>query len=252
MGVFDFVKEGTGEMRLSRPSGAHEPLFVHPEPTVPAWALLDVAEDEVAVFAREGRVLGLVGPGRHTVHADKLAFLEGIEPVEGRLALTLVFVSLTPMRSAPFTAMLDPLADPWVLDAVRPLVDGELSVHVIDPIAFVEEHLSGNAKRPLLARRGVVATLEGARFTLEGRGIPLFAGQSFARKPELRAHRPERTGAILPCRACGRPGEIGTFCASCGELVAEHDTCSSCRAELPPHARFCLACGARTTPSGTR
>lgn len=250
MGVFDFVKQGTEEMRLARPASSHAPVCVHAEASLPVWAQLDVAPDEVAVFLRGGRGVGLVGPGRHTVHASKLAFLEGIEPEHGRFPLSLAFVSLTPLARASFAAMLDPIADPSVLVAVRPLLDGDLSVQVTDPIAFVEEHLSGGEHKPLLARRGIIATIDGVRFTLEGRRVPVFAGHAFARRNEHRPSQPPAGAHALACRACGLLGELGKFCASCGALVTEREQCLSCRADLPENARFCLACGARKAAAG--
>ncbi|MBI2389955.1 MAG: hypothetical protein HYV09_10225 [Deltaproteobacteria bacterium] len=249
MGVFDFVKHGTEEMRLARPKGSRDPVAVHDEPTLPVWGLLDVGGDEVAAFARDGKVIGLVGPGRHTVHASKLAFLEGVADDKGRLPVQLVFVRLTPIDGVPFSAMLDPLADPCALDAVRPLIDGELTVQVVDPIAFVEDHLAASTAGPLLARRGVVATLDGVRLSLEGRTVPVFAGARLARRAEPRRDAGTEQGRPLACRACGEPGEAGRFCAACGALISVHRQCVSCRAELDAAARFCLACGTRVTQS---
>jgi len=260
VGVFDFVKLGTEEMRLARPSGTHEPVVLLGESSLPVWGLLDVEPNEVAAFVRDGKVIGLVGPGRHSVHASKLAFLEGIADDKGRLPLSLAFVRLSPLEHVPFSAVLDrlegrkcrratctpadPLVDPGALDAVRPLVDGDLTVQVIDPVAFVEEHLEG-ANKPLLARRGIVVTIDGVRLALEGRRVPVYAGASLSRRNERRVTAVAESGRALACKGCGEMGEAGRFCAGCGSLLTEHEQCVACRAELASGARFCLACGAR-------
>ena len=81
MGVFDFVKHGTGEMQIGRthtPDEAREPIVAYSEPSVPLFGQLVVDDDDAAVFARDGKVIGIVGPGRHVLHPSKLPFLEGV------------------------------------------------------------------------------------------------------------------------------------------------------------------------------
>ena len=245
MGVFDFVKHGTSEMRLER--GSRAPVFVHPESTLPLWGQLVVEDDDAAVLVSGARALGIVGPGRLSVHASKLHFLVGLAYTGCRLAVQLVFVRLTPIGRMRVAGTLDPIADPGSLGAVTPLVEGELTVQVIDPIAFVEEHLAGGAARPILARRGVIATLDGARLNLEGRRIALFTGDKFRRPTEPRSSRPSGSGLAMACRACGEIGEAGKFCAACGTLVTDQEQCVACRSELRPGARFCESCGIRVT-----
>jgi len=251
MGVFDFVKHGTSEMRIAR--GARTPVFIYPESTLPLWGQLVVDDDDAAVFVNDGRALGIVGPGRHSVHPSKLPFLEGFADATGRLSVTLVFVRLMPIDRARFSGTLDPISDPSSLAAVTPLLEGDLSVQVIDPIAFVEEHLAGGADRPILSRRGVVALIDGVRLSIEGRRIGVFAGDRFRRRTEPRSSRAPESGVAMACRGCGEIGEAGKFCAACGLLVTDREQCLACRAELRDGARFCEACGARVTaPPPTR
>jgi len=241
MGVFDFVRHGTSEMRLAR--GSREPVFVHPELTLPLWGQLVVDDDDAAVFVNEGRVLGLVGPGRHVVHPSKLAFLEGFPDQSGRVPVRLVFVRLEPIKRARFTGELDAIADPATLGSVTPLVEGELTVQIVDPIAFVEDHFAGGEQKPILARRGTVAAMDGMRLTTNGRRVVVTPGDRLPRRTEPRSVRP--SGVPMACRECGEPGELGAFCAGCGALVTDRAECVACRAELREGARFCAACGIR-------
>ncbi len=245
MGIFDFVKHGTEEMRIARPEGSREPLVVHGEASLPLFAQLAVDPDDAVVFASSGRALGVVGPGRHVVHPSKLPFLEGLVDEAGRLPVQLVFVRLTPIEGLQFTAKLDPLSDPCSLAAVSPLLDGVLTVQVIDPVALVEQHLAGGDARPMLARRGIVATLDSVRLALDGRRVAVFAGKDLPPRLEARAHRSAPRGGVMACKRCGETGENGKFCAACGSLVTDLDQCVECRAELRAGARFCEACGVR-------
>lgn len=266
MGVFDFVKHGTEEMQLARPAASREPLVVHPERSLPLFGQLVVEEGDAAVFATPAshpqhanpqRVIGIVGAGRHVLHPSKLPFLENLEDDAhpGRIAVQLVFLRLAPIDGSPFSAKLDPLADPASLAAVSPLLDGVLSVQVVDPVVFVEEHLSGTDK-PILGRKGIIVTLDRVRFALEGRRIAVFGGKGLPQRIEAsveapRPSRPSRPSSVgsaitsLACRACGEVGELGKFCATCGALVTDRDQCVACRAELRPNARFCQSCGVR-------
>ena len=251
MGVFDFVKHGTEEMQLVRPSGSREPLVVHPVRSLPLFGQLVVAEGEAAVFASLGeqqRVLGIVGPGRHVLHPSKLPFLEGLADETGRIPVQLVFLRLTPLDGAPFSAKLDPLADPASLAAVSPLLDGVLSVQVIDPVLFVEEHLRGGDK-PILARKGIVVTLDRVRLALDGRRIAVFGGKELPQRVSASVARASHPSGTMRYRGCGEEGELGKFCATCGALVTDQEQCVACRAELRAGARFCESCGVRATVS---
>lgn len=247
MGIFDFVKHGTEEMRIGRPEGSRDPIVVHRETSLPLFAQLAVDAEDAVVFASSGRALGVVGPGRHVVHPSKLPFLEGLVDDAGRLPVQVVFVRLSPIEGVRFTAKLDPLSDPCSLAAVSPLLDGVLTVQVIDPVALVEQHLAGADARPMLARRGIVATLDSVRLALEGRRVAVFAGKDLPPRVEARAHRSTQHGGTMPCKQCGEPSEIGKFCAACGALVTDLDQCVECRAELRAGARFCEACGVRVS-----
>jgi len=77
MGIGDFVRSGVSAMRIARPSDGHRNISCayqlgHP----PLFSQLDVQGDEAAVFRASGRVLGVLGPGRHSLSSTSTPFLE--------------------------------------------------------------------------------------------------------------------------------------------------------------------------------
>ncbi len=76
MGLFDFVKKGAQELFIARPDDAKD-LIVYkwPDPTIPMKAQLTVAEDEIAVFYKDGKFVDKVEPGRHTLETSNIPFL---------------------------------------------------------------------------------------------------------------------------------------------------------------------------------
>ena len=79
MGIVDFLKRGVQEMMVARPDAAKDfIIYKHPDQTIPAKAQLTVDSDEVALFFRDGRPVGLVQPGRHTLDSSNLPFLSSL------------------------------------------------------------------------------------------------------------------------------------------------------------------------------
>ena len=59
MGIFDFVKKGAQELFIARPDEAKD-LIVYkwPDQTIPMKAQLTVAQDECALFYKDGAFVG--------------------------------------------------------------------------------------------------------------------------------------------------------------------------------------------------
>src|SRR5258706_13555928 len=79
MGIFDFVKKGAQEMCIARPDDAKD-LIVYkwPDQTIPMKAQLTVAQDEIALFYKDGVFVGKVDAGRHTLETSNIPFLSRI------------------------------------------------------------------------------------------------------------------------------------------------------------------------------
>ena len=76
MGISDFLKRGMKEMMVARPDEAKDQaIYKHPDQTVPTYAQLTVDSDEVAVFFKDGKVVGKLPPGRHTLRSENIPFI---------------------------------------------------------------------------------------------------------------------------------------------------------------------------------
>ncbi|MGH7440449.1 MAG: SPFH domain-containing protein, partial [Polyangiaceae bacterium] len=141
MGVFDFVKNGVREMMVARPD-AQKSLIVykHPDQNIPAHSQLTVDSDECAVFFKDGRVVGVLPPGRVTLQTQNIPFLNSIVTnfTGGQVFIAEVFfVKTTPVRSVPFGGPIGDMLDPLTGEQVQPRIFGEMSVVVVDPVRFV-------------------------------------------------------------------------------------------------------------------
>src|SRR5258708_39505277 len=76
MGIFDFVTKGAQELFIARPDEAKDLIvFKWPDPTSPMKAQLTVAQDEIALFYKDGVFVGEVDAGRHTLETFDMPFL---------------------------------------------------------------------------------------------------------------------------------------------------------------------------------
>jgi membrane protease subunit (stomatin/prohibitin family) len=141
MGVFDFVKSGVKEMMIARPDQFKSlVVYKHPDQNFPMYSQLTVDSDECAVFFKDGVVIGVLGPGRHTMQTQNIPFLGQIVNsfTGGNVFISeIFFVKTTPVRKVPFGGPIGMMKDPTLLALVTPRVFGEMAVVVRDPVKFV-------------------------------------------------------------------------------------------------------------------
>ena len=141
MGVFDFVRNGVREMMVARPDSQKALIvYKHPDQNLPMHSQLTVDSDECAVFFRDGRVVGVIPPGRVTLDTQNIPFLNSIITsfTGGQVFIAEVyFVKTTPVRSVPFGGPVGDMLDPLTGEQVQPRIFGEMSVVVVDPVRFV-------------------------------------------------------------------------------------------------------------------
>ncbi|HEX3769857.1 MAG TPA: SPFH domain-containing protein [Polyangiaceae bacterium] len=141
MGVFDFVRNGVREMMIARPDTLKSLIvYKHPDQNIPMHSQLTVDSDECAVFFRDGRIVGVIPPGRVTLDTQNIPFLNSIVTnyTGGQVFIAEVyFVKTTPVRSVPFGGPIGDMLDPMTGEQVQPRIFGEMSVVVVDPVRFV-------------------------------------------------------------------------------------------------------------------
>jgi membrane protease subunit (stomatin/prohibitin family) len=141
MGVFDFVQNGVREMMIARHDQYKQYIvFKHPNQNIPMYSQITVDSDECAVFFRDGRVYGVLPPGRHTLHTQNIPFLNQIvQKFTGGdvLIAEVFFVKTAPIRNVPFGGSCGEVEDPFTGLQVPLRIFGEFSVVVTDPVRFI-------------------------------------------------------------------------------------------------------------------
>lgn len=149
MGLFDFVKSGVQEMMVARPDDKKSlVVYKHPNQNVVLASQLTVDSDEVAVFFKDGVVVGVLPPGRHTLHTQNIPFLNRlvVSMTGGNVLISeIFFVKTAPIRGLPFGAPIGEMIDPLTGEQVTPRIFGEFSVVVTDPATFIISY-SGQAR----------------------------------------------------------------------------------------------------------
>ncbi len=136
MGVIDWFKRGVGELMIARPDEAKGlVVWKHPDPTIPMKSQLTVMADEQAVFLRDGKVVGTLGPGRHTLDSSNIPFLSNLVDsfTGGRVFIAEVFFVTTRENTGiRFGGPIGNVEDPKSGVPVETMVHGEFSFRVVN------------------------------------------------------------------------------------------------------------------------
>lgn len=141
MGIMDFVKGGVREMMIARPDDRkHLIVYKHPDQNIPFWSQITVDADEAAVFFKDGLVVGVLHPGRHTLQTQNIPFLNNLvnQFTGGDVFIAeIFFVKTQPVRDIPFGGQIGDMIDPLTQEMVTPRMFGKFSLVVTDPARFV-------------------------------------------------------------------------------------------------------------------
>ncbi|PID38152.1 MAG: antifreeze protein [Proteobacteria bacterium] len=141
MGILDFVKKGVSEMMIARPPETKGLIiYKHPDPTIPMKSQLTVDQDDVALFFRDGKIVGLVQPGRHTMDSSNIPFLSNlVDSFTGGnvLKAEVYFVTVREMPNFKFGGRIGAVEDPKSGIPVETMVHGSYSLRVTDPQKLV-------------------------------------------------------------------------------------------------------------------
>ncbi len=141
MGMIDWFQRGTQEMMVARPDGTKAQIvWKHPDPTIPMKSQLTVEADERAIFFRDGKVIQVMEPGRHTLDSANLPFLSNLVDsfTGGNVFVSEVFfVNTREHPGIKFGGRIGHVEDPKSGVPVETMVHGEFSFKVDDPEKLV-------------------------------------------------------------------------------------------------------------------
>jgi membrane protease subunit (stomatin/prohibitin family) len=137
MGITNFLKRGMKEMMIARPDEAKDlAIYKHPDQTIPAYAQATIDSDEVAVFFRDGKPIGKLEPGRHTLKTENIPFLSNLVDsfTGGNVFIAeLYFVSTRQFAGVKFGGRIGSVEDPKSGVPVETMVHGDFALKVTNP-----------------------------------------------------------------------------------------------------------------------
>lgn len=141
MGIGGFIKGSIKELAVCRPDSAKEiVVWKHPDPTIPMYAQLTVYPDEVAIFFKDGKVVGVLNAGKYKLDSVNIPFLSNLIDyfTGGNLFRTeIYFVTTKEIPDVKFGGRIGELEDPETGLVAETMVHGTFSYRVVEPVKFV-------------------------------------------------------------------------------------------------------------------
>jgi membrane protease subunit (stomatin/prohibitin family) len=141
MGFFGTIKDEAKRNFIARADEAKgEIVYKYPEKNIRMLTQLTVDADEVALFVKDGKVEGKLGPGRHQLDTKNIPFLsrllEGF--TGGNLFISEVFfVSTREFTGVKFGGPIGDVRDPETGLGIGTMVYGDFSLRVTEPEKLV-------------------------------------------------------------------------------------------------------------------
>lgn len=141
MGIFDSIKGEAKRNFIARADTAKgEIIYKYPENNIRMLTQLTVDADEVALFVKDGKVEGKLGPGRHSLDTNNIPFLSRLMEgfTGGNLFISEVFfVSVREVAGVKFGGPIGDVRDPETGLGIGTMVYGDFSIRVTDPEKLV-------------------------------------------------------------------------------------------------------------------
>lgn len=141
MGIFSSIKNEAQRNFIARPDEAKgQIVWKHPEKNIRTLTQLTVESDEVALFFKDGKVVGALPAGRHSLDANNLPFLSALleKVTGGNLFIAEVFfVSTREFAGVKFGGPIGDVRDPETGLAIGTMVYGDFSLRVTAPEKLV-------------------------------------------------------------------------------------------------------------------
>jgi membrane protease subunit (stomatin/prohibitin family) len=141
MGFFDGIKAEAQRNFIARADEAKDHIiYLYPENNIRLMTQLTVAADEMAMFIKDGVVVGKLGPGRHNLDTNNVPFISALlEKVTGGnlFIAQIIFVTLREFSSLKFGGPIGDTRDPETGLGIGTMVYGDFSIKVSDPEKLV-------------------------------------------------------------------------------------------------------------------
>ncbi|MDY7228693.1 SPFH domain-containing protein [Hyalangium rubrum] len=141
MGLFDTIKGEAKRNFIARADEAKgEIIYKYPEKNIRMLTQLTVDADEIALFVKDGKVEGKLGPGRHTLDTSNIPFLSRLleKFTGGNLFISEVFfVSTREHPGVKFGGPIGDVRDPETGLGIGTMVYGDFSIRVTEPEKLV-------------------------------------------------------------------------------------------------------------------
>lgn len=141
MGFLDTLKSEAQRNFIARADEAKDDIiYKYPERNVRMMTQLTVMADEVALFVKDGVVVGKLGAGRHNLDTNNVPFLSRLlEKVTGGnlFVAEIFFVTLREFPSLKFGGPIGETRDPETGLGIGTMVYGDFSLRVEDPEKLV-------------------------------------------------------------------------------------------------------------------
>ena len=141
MSIFQTIKDESKRNFIARADEAKDDIiFKYPEHNIRMMTQLTVASDEIALFVKDGKVEGKLGPGRHNLDTNNVPFVSRLleKFTGGNLFVAEVFfVSVREFAGVKFGGPIGDVRDPETGLGIGTMVYGDFSIKVTDPERLV-------------------------------------------------------------------------------------------------------------------
>jgi membrane protease subunit (stomatin/prohibitin family) len=141
MGIFQTIKDESKRNFIARSDEAKDDIiYKYPEHNIRMMTQLTVDSDEVALFVKDGKVEGKLGPGRHSLDSNNVPFISRLleKFTGGNLFVAQIFfVSVREFAGLKFGGPIGDVRDPETGLGIGTMVYGDFSLKVTDPERLV-------------------------------------------------------------------------------------------------------------------
>lgn len=139
--MFQTIKDESKRNFIARQDEAKDDIiYKYPERNIRMMTQLTVGSDEVALFVKDGKVEGKLGPGRHSLDSNNVPFVSRLleKFTGGNLFVAeIFFVSVREFASIKFGGPIGDVRDPETGLGIGTMVYGDFSMKVTEPEKLV-------------------------------------------------------------------------------------------------------------------